>query len=163
MNKAKLFTSAKHELEGSHRVELGGRVITHRGMARNGNKAYGIIVVNTDEGMLSKKLSIPTNIENPEEYILNEIVHNPNGNTFEFGHKMGDNQLVVGQDCKIYVLAPGVVFVEVPNDVETLKFKIKPLNHKKLDIPRSTYIHFNADEEIKMANLQASKKGYQGR
>ena len=146
-------------------VELGGHVIAHKGQARS-TGLLGIVMANTDEGMLEKRVNIPEGITAVnEKYIMNQM-RNADAAALSFGHTSGDNHLKVGEGCKAYVLAPGVVFVQIPSvlgaDGPKFDTKLKPLDHSEMDIPRSPCVHFNENEEITVQDMPASRSGRGG-
>ena len=146
-------------------VELGGNVIAHKGQARS-TRLLGIVIANTDEGILDKRINIPEGITAVnEKYIMNQM-KNADAAALTFGHKKGDNHLKVGKGCKGYVIAPGVVFVQIPSvlgsDGPKFDTKLAPLDHSELDIPRSPCVHFNENEEVIVQDMPASRTGRGG-
>ena len=116
--------------------------------------------------MLKKTINVPEGITAVnEKYIMNKMVNHTTPSEINFGHEKGDNHLKVGKDCKIYVLAPGVVFVKTPDfscDGPKFDTKLEPLDHNELDIPRSSRVSFNEKEGVTMLQLMSEKVGCGG-
>jgi hypothetical protein len=153
------------KIEDKMEVELGGRVIAHRGQARS-TRLLGMVIANTDEGMLNKRINVPEGIlAVDEKYILNQMTHS-DASALSFGHTSGDNHLKVGKDCKAYAIAPGVVFVQMPgvlaDKAPRFETGIKPLDHNEFDIPRSPCVHFNENEEVTIKDVSIGRSGRGG-
>ena len=151
--------------EDKMEVELGGDIIAHRGQARS-TSLLGMVIANTSEGILTKRIKVPEGIlAVDEKYILNQMTHS-DATALSFGHTEGDNHLKVGKGCKAFAIAPGVVFVQIPNvladKAPRFETNIKPLDHNELDIPRSPCVHFNENEEVTITEMPTGRPGRGG-